>query len=43
MGYVKTELADEEEGWTIELLADFLEAHMQKQPLFDSNSSRMRS
>jgi dimethylglycine dehydrogenase len=43
MGYVKTELADEEEGWSLELLAEFLDARMQKQPLFDSNSSRMRS
>ena len=43
MGYVKAELADEEEGWHVELFAEMLEAKMQKQPLFDSNSSRMRS
>ncbi len=43
MGYVKTELADEEEGWSVELLSQMLKARMQKQPLFDSNASRMRS
>jgi len=43
MGYVKADLADEEEGWTVELFAEMLEARMQKQPLFDSNASRMRS
>ena len=43
MGYVKAELADEEEGWHVELFAEMLEARMQKQPLFDSNASRMRS
>ncbi len=43
MGYVRAELADEQEGWSIELFAEMLDARMQKQPLFDSNSSRMRS
>ena len=43
MGYVNAELADEEEGWSVELFAEMLEARMQKQPLFDSNASRMRS
>ena len=43
MGYVKTELADEEDGWSVELLSQMLDARMQKQPLFDSNASRMRS
>ena len=43
MGYVKAELADEEEGWHVELFAEMLEARMQKQPLFDSNASRIRS
>ncbi|MGB2440809.1 MAG: glycine cleavage T C-terminal barrel domain-containing protein, partial [Candidatus Puniceispirillaceae bacterium] len=43
MGYVKAELADEEEGWSVELFAEMLDARMQKQPLFDSNASRMRS
>ena len=43
MGYVNADLADEEEGWSVELFAEMLEARMQKQPLFDSNASRMRS
>ena len=43
MGYVRAELADEPEGWCVELFAEMLDARMQKQPLFDSNSSRMRS
>lgn len=41
--YVDTALADEDEGWTIELLAEMLPARMQKTPLFDANFSRMRS
>jgi dimethylglycine dehydrogenase len=43
MGYVRAELADEQDGWSVELFAEMLDARMQKQPLFDSNSSRMRS
>jgi len=43
MGYVRTELAEEEQGWHVELLARMLPARMQKQPLFDSKSSHMRS
>ena len=43
MGYVRKEYADTEEGWTIEVLAETLDARLQKQPLFDSNMSRMRS
>ena len=43
MGYVRAELADEPDGWSVELFAEMLDARMQKQPLFDSNSSRMRS
>ncbi len=43
MGYVQADLADEEEGWSVELFAEMLDARMQKQPLFDSNASRMRS
>ncbi len=42
-GYVDAALADEVEGWSIELLAEMLPARMQKQPLFDANFSRMRS
>ena len=43
MGYVRTEFAEQEEGWSVELPADILSARMQKQPLLDSNSSRLRS
>ena len=43
MGYVRAELAEHEEGWSVELLAEMLSARLQKQPLFDSNASRMRS
>ena len=42
-GYVKADVADESEGWSIELLAEPLEAKLQAQPLFDANFSRMRS
>ena len=42
-GYVKADIADESEGWSIELLAEPLEAKLQAQPLFDANFSRMRS
>jgi dimethylglycine dehydrogenase len=43
MGYVPKEIADEREGWTVELLGDVLNATLQPQPLFDANASRMRS
>ena len=43
MGYVRTELAEQQDGWSAELLAEMLSARMQEQPLFDSNASRMRS
>ena len=36
---MRTELAEQEDGWSVELLAEML-ARMQKQPLFDSNASR---
>ena len=42
-GYVPKELADEVEGWEIELLDEQLVATLQAQPLFDANSGRMRS
>ena len=42
-GYVPKEVADEMEGWTIELLGEELKATLQPQPLFDANASRMRS
>lgn len=43
MGYVRADWADEESGWSVELLSEILEARMQKLPLFDSNFSRARS
>ena len=43
MGYVPAEYAENEEGWSVELLSEMISAKMQKQPLFDSNMSRMRS
>ncbi|MCP3972607.1 MAG: FAD-dependent oxidoreductase [Rhodobacteraceae bacterium] len=43
LGYVPKELADKDEGWQIELLGDRLTAHLQRQPLFDANGSRMRA
>jgi dimethylglycine dehydrogenase len=42
-GYVPKELAEEVEGWDIELLDEQLTATLQTQPLFDANSGRMRS
>ena len=42
-GYVRADIADEITGWSIELLAEPLEAVLQPQPLFDANFSRMRS
>ena len=42
-GYVPKELADEVDGWDIELLNEQLTATLQTQPLFDANSGRMRS
>ena len=42
-GFVPKEIADELEGWHVELLSEQLEAKLQPQPLFDANSGRMRS
>jgi len=42
MGYVPKEVADQIDGWEIELLGDQLKATLQPQPLFDANGSRMR-
>ena len=42
-GYVRADVADEADGWSIELLAEHLDAKLQAQPLFDANFSRMRS
>lgn len=43
IGYVPKEIADEADGWTIELLGELLPARLQPQALFDANGSRMRS
>ncbi len=43
LGYVPKEIADETEGWSIEILGEELPARLQPQPLFDANGSRMRS
>ena len=42
-GYVPKAIADEVDGWQIELLDQQLDAKLQAQPLFDANSGRMRS
>ncbi len=42
VGYVSREIADEEDGWEIELLGDMLAARLQHHPLFDANGSRIR-
>ncbi|MET0748548.1 MAG: glycine cleavage T C-terminal barrel domain-containing protein, partial [Rhizobium sp.] len=43
LGYVPKDIADEVDGWSIELLGELLPAALQLQPLFDANGSRMRS
>ena len=42
MGYVPKEIADESDGFEIELLGKRLAARMQPAPLFDANFARMR-
>jgi dimethylglycine dehydrogenase len=42
MGYVPKEIADESEGFEIELLGKRLAARIQAAPLFDANFARMR-
>ena len=43
LGYVPKDIADDDSGWSIELLGENLAAKRQKFPLFDANASRMRS
>jgi dimethylglycine dehydrogenase len=43
VGYVPKEIADEAQGWSIELLGEILSATPQSQPLFDVEGARMRS
>ena len=42
LGYLPKELADETEGFEVELLGERLAARLQRQPLFDADGSRMR-
>ena len=42
MGYVSKEIADEADGFEIELLGKRLSARVQPVPLFDANLERMR-
>jgi dimethylglycine dehydrogenase len=42
LGYVEKEIADEAEGWEIELLGERLGARLQAEPLFDPEAERMR-
>ncbi len=43
LGYVPKEIADEIDGWSIELLGEMLPARRQPVALFDANGSRMRA
>ena len=42
-GYVPKHIANDQSGWSIELLGENLAAKRQRLPLFDANASRMRS
>jgi len=42
-GYVPKEIAGESDGWAVEILGEKLTMAAQLAPLFDANSSRMRS
>jgi dimethylglycine dehydrogenase len=42
-GYVPKNIADDDSGWSVELLGRILTAKRQKFSLFDANASRMRS
>ena len=43
LGYVPKDIADDDSGWSIELLGENLAAKRQKFPLFYANASRLRS
>lgn len=43
MGYVPREIADESEGWTIEILGQQHQARLQQRPLFDADGQRLSS
>ena len=42
VGYVPKEIAEVEDGWSIELLGEVLPARLQAEPLFDPEGVRMR-
>ena len=42
LAYVPKELAENESGWSVELLGQHLPAALQAEPLFDPNGERMR-
>ncbi|MCL6707282.1 FAD-dependent oxidoreductase [Pseudomonas sp. R2.Fl] len=42
VGYVPKEIADEADGWSVEILGEILPARLQAEPLFDANGGRMR-
>ena len=43
MGYVPREVADELDGWSIEILGKMQSARLQSTPLFDPEGTRMAS
>ncbi|MFM7432678.1 MAG: glycine cleavage T C-terminal barrel domain-containing protein, partial [Gammaproteobacteria bacterium] len=43
MGYVPREVADELDGWSIEVLGQMRSAQLQSKPLFDPEGTRMAS
>jgi dimethylglycine dehydrogenase len=43
LGYVPRELADETDGWSIEILGEMRTARLQARPLFDPEGARMAS
>ena len=42
MGYVPKEIADEKDGWSIDILGETLSATPQPEPIFDPKAERMR-
>jgi dimethylglycine dehydrogenase len=42
MGYIPKEIANQTDGFEIELLGEMLPARLQTAPLFDGNGERMR-
>ncbi|HEX4153218.1 MAG TPA: FAD-dependent oxidoreductase [Steroidobacteraceae bacterium] len=42
LGYVPKDIADDAEGWSIEILGRRYSAHLQRRALFDPDGSRMR-